>query len=98
MKAFRSRQSPIGHLLPGDDMATPGTIYHCCFDLDAIIRRGEAGRMAGRVKLAGTETWATEAELITHATILKARGFEVLPTCAEYDARGHCRGHAPEHD
>ena len=71
-------------------------IFHCCFDLDSIIHRGEAGRMAGRVKLAGADHWATEAELIAHATVLKAQGFDALPTCGKHDKLGHCAGHADE--
>lgn len=98
MKACRSCQRTIGQLLLGGEMATPGTMYHCCFDLDAIIHRGEAARMAGYIRFAGAETWATEAELITHATLLKAQGFEVMPSCGEHDAKGHCLGHAPRED
>lgn len=68
-------------------------IYHCCIDLDYMLQRRGAAEMAGHVRLAGAETWATEAELLTHATILKARGFEVMPCCGNHDARGYCRGH-----
>jgi hypothetical protein len=73
-------------------------IYHCCFDLDSIIHRGEGSRMAGRVRLAGADHWATEAELIAHATILKAQGFEVMPTCGKHDKAGNCLGHDSEAD
>lgn len=55
--------------------------FHATFDLDSLIHRGEAARMAGHVRLPGAAEWATEAEIIAHATILKAQGFEVLPTC-----------------
>lgn len=71
-------------------------VYHCSFDLNAIIHRGEAARMAGHIRLAGAETWATEAELIAYATILRAKGLEVLPTCANHDAKGNCLGHQDE--
>lgn len=67
--------------------------FHATFDLDAIIHRGEAARMAGHIRLAGAQHWATEAELITHASILKAQGFEVLPVCDNHDAKGQCLGH-----
>ena len=68
-------------------------IYHATFDLDALIHRGEAARMAGHIRLAGAEDWAPEAEIIAHASILKAQGFEVLPTCDRHDASGQCLGH-----
>ena len=68
-------------------------IYHVCFSLDALIHRGEAALMAGYVKLPGAADWATEAEIIAHATILKAQGFEVLPSCADHDKKGYCPGH-----
>lgn len=71
-------------------------IFHATFDLDAIIHRGEAAKMAGHVRIAGAETWATEAELIAHASILKAKGYEVLPVCDNHDAAGQCRGHESE--
>lgn len=67
--------------------------YHCCFDIDAIVHRGEAARMAGHVRLPGADHWATEADILTHATLLKARGFEVMPTCGHHDSRGYCMGH-----
>lgn len=69
-------------------------IYHCCFDLDYLIHRGGSAELAGHVRLPGASTWATEAEVMTHATLLKARGFEVMPTCGNYDHAGHCKGHA----
>ncbi len=69
------------------------TRVHCCIDLDYIIHRGGARSMAGRVTLAGCDRPATEAEVLAHAAILKARGFEVLPTCRDHDSRGHCLGH-----
>ena len=68
-------------------------IYHATFDLDAIIHRGEAARMAGHVRLPGATEWATEAEIIAHAAILKAKGFEVLPACNNHDTQGNCLGH-----
>lgn len=67
--------------------------YHATFDLDALIHRGEAAKMAGHVRFAGSEDWASEAEIIAHATIFKAQGFEVLPTCDNHDAKGNCLGH-----
>ena len=71
-------------------------IYHATFDLDALIHRGEAAKMAGYVRLPGQQEWATEAEIITHASILKAKGFDVLPTCDNHDAIGQCLGHQSE--
>lgn len=67
--------------------------FHATFDLDALIHRGEAARMAGHIRFAGVEDWATEAEIIAHASILKAQGFEVLPTCDNHNASGQCLGH-----
>lgn len=69
------------------------TIYHATFDLDAIIHRGEAARMAGCVRLPGAQNSASEAELVAFATILKAKGFESLPACSKHDAKGNCPGH-----
>jgi hypothetical protein len=71
-------------------------IFHATFDLNALIHRGEAARLAGHIRFPGAEDWATEAEIITHASILKAKGFEVLPTCDNHDAAGQCLGHQPE--
>lgn len=68
-------------------------IYHCCFDIDHLIHRGGARRMAGHVRLPGQSEWATEAEIITHATVLKAQGFDAMPTCSNHDRLGHCNGH-----
>lgn len=70
--------------------------YHATFDLDALIHRGEAAKMAGHIRFPGAEDWATEAEIIAHASILKAQGFEVLPTCDNHDATGQCLGHQSE--
>lgn len=61
--------------------------------MDAIIHRGEAARMAGHVRLSGADSWATEVEIIAYATILKAKGFESLPTCDGHDTKGNCLGH-----
>lgn len=71
-------------------------IFHCCFDLGYIIHRGGASEMAGRIRFAGCETWATEAEVLAHATLLRMRGFSVLPTCGKHDPLGHCLGHETE--
>ncbi len=71
-------------------------VYHCSFDLNAIIHRGEAARMAGHVRLPDALDWATEAELIAYASILKAKGMEALPTCDKHDAEGNCLGHHNE--
>ena len=38
------------------------------------------------------ETIAPEA-VVAHAAVLKAKGFEVLPPCNNYDALGYCNGH-----
>lgn len=70
------------------------TTYHATFDLDSLIHRGEAAKMAGYVRFPGSETWATEAEIIAHASILKAKGFEVLPACDNHDSTGQCLGHS----
>lgn len=67
-------------------------IFHASIDLDAIIHRGDAARMAGHVRLPGGEDWATEAEILAYATILKAKGFEAMPTCSCHDSRGNCTG------
>lgn len=68
-------------------------IFHCAFDLDYIIHRRGAAEMAGHVRLPGADHWATEAELVTHATVLKAKGMESLPTCGHHNKLGHCLGH-----
>ncbi len=69
------------------------TTFHATFDLDALIHGGEAARMAGHVRFAGSDHWATEHEIVAHATILKAKGFEVLPACDKTDSKGNCLGH-----
>ena len=73
-------------------------IRHCCFDLDYIVHRGGAAEMArDGVRLPGASHLASASEIATHAAILKAKGFEVMPTCAKHDARGYCAGHESEH-
>jgi hypothetical protein len=67
--------------------------FHVTFTLDALIHRGEAAKIAGYIRLPGATEWATEAEIIAHASILKAQGFEVLPTCNNHDSKGNCLGH-----
>lgn len=69
------------------------TTFHVTFTLDSLIHRGEAAKIAGYVRLPGETDWATEAEIIAHATILKAQGFDVLPPCNNHDAKGNCLGH-----
>ena len=32
--------------------------------------------------------------IVAHAIVLKAKGYEVLPPCDNYDALGYCNGHA----
>jgi hypothetical protein len=64
--------------------------FHCCFDLGYVLKHAREMAAAG-VTMRGERM--TEASLTAHAAILRARGFEVLPTCSEYDARGYCRGH-----
>lgn len=70
--------------------------FHVGISLDYLIHHRGAAEMAGHVRLAGAETWATEPELLAHATILKAQGFELLPGCSKHDARGRCQGHEEE--
>jgi hypothetical protein len=77
-------------------LSRKSTTFHATFDLDALIHRGEAARMAGYVRFAGSNHWATEPEIVAHATILKAKGFDVLPACDKTDAKGNCLGHLPE--
>lgn len=47
------------------------TIYHVSISLDRLIHRGEAALLAGHVKLPRATRWATEAEIIVRAAILK---------------------------
>jgi hypothetical protein len=69
-------------------------IMHCSIDLDAIVHRGMAHSMAGLVTLPTEPSRrATEAEIIAYAALLKARGFQVLPTCGNHDTRGYCKCH-----
>jgi hypothetical protein len=66
-------------------------VIHCCFDLDYILRRGGADEMAnGGIRKDGR--LLTAPEIMTMAVLLKAQGFEVLPTCANHDELGHCKG------
>lgn len=69
------------------------TIFHPTWTLDSLIHRGEAKAMAGYIKLPGQQEWATEAEIITHATLLKARGYRMLPVCRGHNPDGSCAGH-----
>lgn len=70
-----------------------GRVIHCCFDIDWVLRRGGAQELAGRVRLPQQEgERSTVAEIMAHAAILKARGFDAIPGCANHDAQGHCKG------
>lgn len=72
-------------------MKTTGTIVHCCIDLDYIIHRGGAKTMVNTVRHEGA--FRTEDWWIAYATILKAAGYEAMPTCTHYDRLGRCKGH-----
>jgi hypothetical protein len=58
--------------------------------LDWLIHRGGAFQIAP-VRLADG-TRLDYPALVAHATVLKARGFDALPTCNNYDQQGHCLG------
>lgn len=67
-------------------------IYHCCMDLDFIIRcPPEKAAMIARRPDTGIQMESHEIK--AHALILKAKGFEVMPGCNHHDSRGHCLGH-----
>jgi hypothetical protein len=72
------------------------TTYHVTFDLDGLIHRGGAAELAGQVRLPGATAPATAEEIVAHATVLKAMGYKVLPSCALHDPQGFCRGHRDE--
>lgn len=67
-------------------------IYHVGFDLSCILNApmDEAGAM---LKDARTGRSLPGAEAKTHAAIMKAKGFKVLPPCDHHDAEGYCLGH-----
>lgn len=67
--------------------------FHAGFDLNGVIHRGDAAKMAGYVYFPGHEDPATEAEIIAHAAILRAQGYVILPACANHDRLGYCKGH-----
>lgn len=67
--------------------------FHVTFSLVELIHHGGAASIAGYIRLNGSIEWATEAEIIAHATILKALGYVVLPPCNNHDAHGNCLGH-----
>lgn len=69
------------------------TRYHVGFDLESIVRRGEAARLAGQIYFNGSADPATEAEIIAHAVILRAQGLKTMPVCTNYDSFGNCIGH-----
>ncbi len=66
------------------------SVMHCSFDLGYVLRHAREMANAG-IRLNGERM--TEVSLMAYATILRARGFEVLPSCPEHDARGYCTGH-----
>lgn len=72
-------------------MKAIGTITHCTVDLDYIIRRGGAKLFVDTVRHDGF--FRDEAWWIAYATILKAAGYESMPTCTHYDRLGNCKGH-----
>lgn len=67
-------------------------LYHCCVDLDYILRQPprEAGRMLRDEK---TGRSLRSEEVYALAAVLKAQGYDAMPTCDRHDARGHCLGH-----
>jgi len=75
-------------------------VIHCCIDIGWVLHRGGAREMAGHVRVptaispkpALAERCSTEAEIMTWAAILQAKGFDAIPTCGNHDARGYCRG------
>lgn len=51
--------------------------------------------LEGMFKNERGETIAPEA-IVSHAIVLKAKGYEVLPPCNNHDALGYCNGHAEQ--
>lgn len=91
------KSEAAGGISEGASMRS-GTVFHTSIDLDYVIHRGGAREMAGLVRFAGAEEPADEVELLTRATLLKARGFKAFPGCANHDSEGWCLGHRPGHD
>lgn len=68
---------------------------HLCVSIDGVLRWPDARLLKDHCK------WITRADgsrmtptqLRTMFCEWKARGFEAIPTCEDYDERGHCRGH-----
>lgn len=70
--------------------------FHLSLDLGWLIERGGASEVACGLVLPGSKLPATEVELLAHAVILRARGFECMPTCAGHNRSGRCMGHVEE--
>lgn len=66
------------------------TTHHVAITVDYVLRVADAGDIFIH---AGSGEPMSSAEAKAHATICKARGYEVVPPCGNHDARGHCKGH-----
>jgi hypothetical protein len=68
---------------------------HFCISIDGVLRHSDAQLRKDHC------TWITRddgskmtpTELRTMFCEWKARGFDAVPTCDNYDDRGHCKGH-----
>lgn len=66
--------------------------YHVAMSCDGILR--EPPEVAGcMLKESATGRTLESHEVYALATLCKARGFEVIPPCENYDAKGYCQGH-----
>lgn len=92
-----SQSGTAGGISEGSSRRTD-TVFHASIDLDYVIHRGGARELAGLIRFAGATQPADEVELLTRATLLKAKGLEAFPPCGNHDAKGWCRGHPTETD
>jgi hypothetical protein len=67
-------------------------IYHVAMGINYLLQApAEECKMMLKDRETGRELRSEEVK--AHALILKAKGFEVVPSCDNYDRLGYCQGH-----
>lgn len=76
-------------------MSTTAKSYCVSFDINYLwnLSDDELGRC---LKDKETGRPLSAAEVRTHLAMLAGRGYDVMPTCENHDARGYCQGHPVE--
>lgn len=68
--------------------------YCVTVDVELLIR-SRPDQLVGKVRNKSGRLLAFH-EIVFHATVLKAKGFKVVPSCDHHDKQGYCLGHPVE--